>query len=90
MSCDLILNYFPLFFSKMRQGILTTGYLSFMKICVARTFLVELHPGVILEALLVVGSKNTIGRFTDKIRMIALLMPEIFNFLNFEKKNNKI
>ena len=31
----------------------------------------------------------TIGRFTEEIRMIAILMTDIFNFLNFGKKLNK-
>ena len=31
----------------------------------------------------------TIGRFTEKIRMIALLMEEILNFLNFGKEEEK-
>ena len=31
--------------------------------------------------------KKIIGRFTKKIRMVALLMTEIFNFTTIEEKN---
>ena len=31
----------------------------------------------------------TIGRFTEKIRMIAVLMKEIFNFLNLKTKQER-
>ena len=60
--------------------------LIFMKFCVAQTFFVECHLDAGLEVLQVVASKFlfmkiiTIGRFTKKIRMIALLMTAILNF----------
>ena len=45
--CDLILTFL---YRPFQSFVL-------MKVCVARTFLVELHLGVVLEVLLVVGSK---------------------------------
>ena len=69
--------------SKMRQYISTLPViLSFMKFCVARTCFVERHLDDVLEVLQLVGSKKilklvdlfSIGRFTKKIRMVALLM----------------
>ena len=46
------------FFPKICQSISNIPVILYlMKICVARTFLVELHQSVVLEVLLVVGSK---------------------------------
>ena len=58
-----------------------------MKFCVAPMFLVELHRDV-LEVLQVVGSK-WFSKLTEKIMMIALLMTEMFNFVNFGKKRER-
>ena len=57
----------------MRQTISTLPViLFFMKLCVPRTFLVECQLGVVLEVLLVIGSKlvNKFHRNIVKIRMI--------------------
>ena len=67
--------------SKMRQYKSTLPVISsFKKFCVARTFWVERHLDVVLEVLQVVGSKKCM-KLVDiyQIRMVALLMKEIFN-----------
>ena len=52
-----------------------------MKFCVAQTFWVEPHLDVVLEVLQVVGLKFLkLFMKLEKIRMVALLMTEIFNF----------
>ena len=80
---------------KMHQYIATLPvFSSFMKFCVTLTNFVERHIDVVLEVLQVVGSKKkiyetyifTIGRFT-RIRMVALLMTELFNFTTIDEKN---
>ena len=52
-----ILVFFSHFFQKMRQSLWALHFVFFMKFYVARTFLVELHLGVVLEVHLGVGSK---------------------------------
>ena len=83
----------------MLQSISTLPIISsFMKFCLARTFWVELHLGVILEVLQMVGSKFIfyktcrylpIGRFTEKIRMIKLLRRRYLTFSTLDKKKKK-
>ena len=55
--CDLILTFL---YRPFQSFVL-------MKVCVARTFLVELHLGVVLEVHLVVGSKM-FTNLVDKYR----------------------
>ena len=97
--CDFIFDFFAIF-SKMRPSISTLSViLSFMKICVARTFLVERHLDVVLEVLQVVqGSKFLFYKICwdlpledslKKLRWLLQKMREIFKFLNFGKKKKK-
>ena len=53
-SDDVIFKFFFKFFSKMRPS----GHFVFMKICVAWTFLVELHLDHVLKVLMVFGFKK--------------------------------
>ena len=68
-----------------------------MKFCVARTSWVERHLDVVLKVLQVVGSKFIFyetcrylpfERFTKKIRMVAVLMTDIFNSTAIEEKTS--
>ena len=84
--------------SKMRQYISTLPVvLSFMKFCVARTCFCQTYLDVVLEFLQVhrwLDQDYFLMKLVDiyyrkirlKIRMVALLMTEIFNFTTIEEK----
>ena len=71
-----------------------------MKFCAARTFLVERHLGTSIYSrgspggwIKISKLQNTIGQFTEKIRMIALQMSGIFDEEEkeeFEEEENEL
>ena len=77
--------HFFTFFKNAPEYIDHSGHLFLMKFYVARTFLVELHLGVVLEVLLVVGSKF-LTKLVDKYKRN---IHRKINFLNFGEKSLK-
>ena len=85
-SCDFIFNFFPIF-SKIRHSISTLPViLSFIKFCVARTFLVERHLDVVRD---LVGRKITFSilKFTNTINKISW---HIHSFEDIQRKVEEI